>query len=80
MWFETTYIKQCNTRSSADTKRLLGAIQSMRFSMALFTSSLQRTSSQISQAMEGALSGGESSLGCNVLHPDSIPKSPRSLT
>ena len=37
MWFETTYIKQCNTRSSADTKRLLGAIQSMRFSMALFS-------------------------------------------
>ena len=48
--------------------------------MVLFTISLQRTSSQISQAIEGALSGGECSLWCNVLHPDSIPKSPRLLT
>jgi len=27
--------------------------------------------------MEGGLSGGESSLGCNIPHPDSIPKSSR---
>ena len=46
----------------------------------VFTSTLQRTSIQISQAMEGALSGGESSLGSNIPYPDSITKLPRSLT
>ena len=46
----------------------------------VFTSTLQRTSILISQAMEGALSGGESSLGSNIPYPDSIPKLPRSLT
>jgi len=39
----------------------------------VFTSTLQRTSIQISQAMEGALTGGESSLGSNIPYPDSIP-------